>query len=100
MARAKSADPSPDHDLLNQVHGLVRVYDCPDTASVDNYLCELRVRIQRAHSLPKLLAQYRADSDSLLDHRLWLEMTGEPRASKQDRSTPEVRTSARRPSHT
>lgn len=63
--------------MATTVQGHIRLYDCPDITSVDNYLCELRVRVARSEKLPKLQAQYRADQDSLLDRRLWLEMIGE-----------------------
>jgi hypothetical protein len=91
VARAKAADPTPPEDLSAMVHGLVRVYECPDQVTVDCHLVELNARVKRATDLPKLMAQYRADIDSLLDHRLWLEMTADsgdpcPRTGSSDAS--------------
>jgi hypothetical protein len=80
MARAIRSAAESAPDVVNTVQGQIRLYDCPDITSVDNYLCELARRVERSASLPKLQAQYRADQDSLLDRRLWLEMTGEPNA--------------------
>jgi len=64
-------------DPVNQVHGQVQTYDCPDVAAVDVFLIQLSFGIAKAQKLPKLLAQYRADQDTLLERRLWLTMTGE-----------------------
>lgn len=77
MPRALRAATSESPDPVHTVQGQIRLYECPDITSVDNYLCELRLRVERSAKLPKLQAQYRADQDSLLDRRLWLEMTGE-----------------------
>jgi hypothetical protein len=71
MSRFFTEQPNP----LNLVVGECREYDCPDLASVDTWLSDLAVRIRAAPKLPKLLKQYRADQDLLLDRRLWLEMT-------------------------
>ena len=76
MARAPRVTSEPP-DVTTTVQGHIRLYECPDITSIDNYLCELRVRVARSEKLPKLQAQYRADQDSLLDRRLWLEMIGE-----------------------
>jgi hypothetical protein len=59
-------------DPLNQVHGSVQVYDCPDTAAVDAFLIQLSYGIRKARKLPKLLAQYRDDQDLLLARRMYL----------------------------
>jgi hypothetical protein len=76
MARAaKTPDAPPPPDPMHQVHGLVRLYDCPDLAAVDSFLVELTDRISRATKLPKLVAQYKSDMDSLLDRRAFLHMT-------------------------
>lgn len=76
MSRFFSEQPNP----LNIVEGTCRLYDCPDLAAVDTWLADLSFRIRSAPKLPNLLAQYRADSDLLLDRRLWLEML--PRTEK------------------
>ena len=63
-------------DPLNQVHGSVQIYDCPDTAAIDVFLIQLSYSAAKARKLPKLVAQYRADQDLLLERRLWLQMSG------------------------
>ena len=88
MPRAKAVDPAPSSDPSTQVHGLVRVYDCPDKITVDCHLVELNARVKRAGALPKLMAQYQSDIDSLLEHRLWLEMTENPSGSAQPQDKP------------
>jgi endonuclease III len=59
------------------VDGVATVYACPTPAAVDAHLAELRNRIEWAHQLPKLQAQYREDCDRLLDRRRWLELQDE-----------------------
>lgn len=74
MTRTSDVVPDP---LYSQVQGCVRLYDCPDIASVDGYLAELARSAGRT-TFPKLLAQYKIDQDLLLDRRLWLELTSPP----------------------
>lgn len=76
MSRFFSEQPNP----LNVVEGTCRLYDVPDIAACDKWLADLCFRIHSAPNIPNLIAQYRADSDLLLDRRLWLEML--PRTEK------------------
>jgi hypothetical protein len=59
------------------VDGVATVYSCASLAEVDAHLAELRNRIEWAHALPKLQAQYRVDVDRLLERRSWLMLQGE-----------------------
>jgi hypothetical protein len=74
MSRFFTEQPNP----LDLVVGECKEYACRDIAAVDAHLADLRERINLAPQLPKLLKQYRADLDKLLDRRLWLEMTRTP----------------------
>ena len=61
-------------DPLRLVHGTGSDrYDCPDLASLDGHINQLRRRIARLDGrVPAVAEACRADIDLLLDRRSWL----------------------------
>lgn len=78
----------PDNDLLTTVIGSHGVpYRCPDISSVDGHILELSKRIRcAAPRFPRLVVEFWADIDLLLDRRMWLAFDPESRAA----TTPQI----------
>lgn len=68
--------PEPPFDPLTSVIGVHGTpYPCPDVAALDGHIAWLCQRIGYASArFPRLVAEFRADIDLLLDRRRWLEI--------------------------
>ncbi len=65
----------PDNDLLTTVIGHDgAAYRCPTISAVDHHIAELHRRIGHASPrFPRLVDEFWAEIDLLLDRRMWLE---------------------------
>lgn len=74
--RSPSPPPPPGpHDPAHVVEGASdgRHYFCPTVASVDAHIVELRARMAKVgRRFPKLVEDWAADIDLLLDHRSFM----------------------------
>ncbi|HZZ49822.1 MAG TPA: hypothetical protein VFE65_23265 [Pseudonocardia sp.] len=76
----QSADPDPLDTVSSVVPGYR--YHCPDIASVDKHIAELRMQVGPDSNLTDIRKEsFRADIDQLLERRLYLALTAGPQAA-------------------
>jgi hypothetical protein len=72
--RFQTTEPDPATSVSSVVAGYF--FNCPDIASVDRHLAELRMHLQEGSNVTEMRKRdWRRDIDRLLDRRLYLRMT-------------------------